>query len=285
MSETISPHPAISPLPYNSTPSASRPTGYMPIRLALLIFAAALALHASPVPVLQRQGALHGFLLLYDSNGKQIAAGEQYNIVHGREIHTRLVFRFYDGSLDDDTAVYRQGRVIHLIRDHHIQKGPSYPHPLDVTIDVPAGRVTWIADSGKAPQQKSQRLRLPNDLINGIFWLVTENFPPNAGQVENSYLVVGSKPRIVKMTFTPDGADNAKLGATARKADRFKIHIDLGELAGVVAPAVGQQPPDLQMWTSDGPAPVFLRMTGPLYEKGPAWTILFTAPAWPEEKP
>lgn len=256
----------------------------MQIRLVLLVIAVTLALHAEPVPVIQRQGAVHGFLALLDDSGKQIAIGEQYNIVQGNEIHARLVFRFYDGSLDDETAVFRQGRVIELIRDHHIQKGPSYPHPQDVTIDVPQGRVTWIEGIGKSPQQKSQHMHLPNDLINGMIGLVPENFPRDAKQFKASYLVVDSKPRIVKMAFTPDGSDEIRLGSTSRKADRFNVHIDLGGVAGVIAPAIGQQPPDFKVWVSDGPAPVFLRMTGNLYEKGPTWTILFAAPTWPEEK-
>ena len=38
-----------------------------------------------------------------------------------------------DGSLHDETAVYSQHREFRLLSDHLIQKGPSFPQPLDMT--------------------------------------------------------------------------------------------------------------------------------------------------------
>ena len=42
----------------------------------------------------------------------------------------RLVFRFKDGSLSDETAVYSQRGRFRLLTDHVVQKGPSFSKPL-----------------------------------------------------------------------------------------------------------------------------------------------------------
>jgi hypothetical protein len=41
----------------------------------------------------------------------------------------------------------------------------------------------------------------------------------------------------------------------------------------VIAPIVGKAPPDQHVWILTGPAPVFIRQQGPLYEGGPTWRM------------
>jgi hypothetical protein len=68
-----------------------------------------------------------------------------------------------------------------------------------------------------------------------------------------------------------------------RKAMRFRLKIDLGGIAGVVAPLIGKAPPEIHIWIIDGIAPAFVKEEGPLYEGGPVWTIQLTSPVWPNE--
>jgi hypothetical protein len=254
------------------------------IFIALTIVASCLA--AEQVPVIQRQGAIHGFLLLKDENGKEIAEGDEINQVHGNVVHARTIFQFRDGSVDDEETVYRQRSTFQLIRDHHIQRGPSFPKPADVTIDVAKDEVSWVDTSGKVNRTKSLHMKLPHDLANGMVPLLVENFPHGAAELKVSYLAVDSKPRIVQLTITPDGSDKVFLGGSARQADRFNVHTELGGIAGVVAPIIGKQPPDVGVWVVDGtgaPVPAFIKLVGPLYEDGPIWTVLLAAPTWPSE--
>lgn len=253
--------------------------------LFLALTIAASCLRAEQVPVIHRQGAVHGFLLLKDENGKEIAVGDQTNQVHGDVIHARTIFHFRDGSLDDEETIYRQRSTFELIFDHHIQKGPAFTKPSDVTIDVRKGLVSWI-DSGKDNQPKSQHMQFPHDLANGIIPLLVQDYPHGAPDLKVSYLGVDSKPRLVTLDIKPDGADKVFLGWSERHADRFNVHFDLGGIAGIVAPIVGKQPPDIGVWTlagADAPVPVFVKLVGPLYENGPTWTVLFSAPTWSTE--
>jgi hypothetical protein len=247
---------------------------------------AASFLDAEQVPDVYRQGAVHGFLLLKDEHGKDIAVGDETNEIHDNVVHARTIFQFRDGSVDDEETVYHQGSVFQLIRDHHIQKGPSFPKPTDVTIDVPKGEVTWFDSSGKDKQPKRQHMHLPRDLANGMLPLLIENFPHDASDLKVSYLAVDSKPRLIQLTIKPDGSDKVVLGWSGREADRFNVHFELGGIAGAVAPLVGKQPPDIGIWTVDGtagPVPVFVKLVGPLYESGPVWTVLLAAPTWPTQ--
>jgi hypothetical protein len=243
--------------------------------------ATALSMLAAPIPAKQKQGALHGFLLLEAQDGKVIAVGDQTSYVHGDTMHCRLVFHFRDGSIDDEVATFRQTSVFQLIEDHHVQKGPAFPKQLDATINVPKGLVTWRESSKGKEETKQQHMKLPPDLVNGMISLVVENFPANASEFDVSYLAVGSKPRVVKMAVRPDGEDKILVGGDEQHAKRFNIHIDLGGVAGVVAPAIGKQPPDLKIWTLGSEIPVFVKLMGPIYEDGPVWTMLLAAPHWP----
>ncbi|HEX3370892.1 MAG TPA: hypothetical protein VHS08_00155, partial [Candidatus Acidoferrales bacterium] len=57
--------------------------------------------------------------------------------------------------------------------------------------------------------------------------------------------------------------------------------VELGAIAGVVAPLIGKQPPDFHIWILESEAPVFLRSEGPMFAGGPIWRIEFIAPTWP----
>ena len=62
---------------------------------------------------------------------------------------------------------------------------------------------------------------------------------------------------------------------------RFVLKIELGGLAGIVAPMIGKAPPEIQIWIIGGIAPAFVRDEGPLYRGGPIWIIELTSPVWP----
>lgn len=242
-------------------------------------------LPAEQVRVVQTQGDVHGLLLLKDENGKVIADGDQIYRAHGSTVFSRTIFTFRDGSVDDEETTFHQGSTLRLIRDHHIQKGPSFPKPIDLTIDVPKDEVSWTDLSKKDNQPNRKHMKLPADLANGMIPLVVENYPRKAAGVTVSYLAVDSKPRIVKLTIKPDGSDKVFVGPDPRQAERFDMHVEIGGVAGVVAPLVGKQPPDTKVWLLGNEVPLFVRLEGPLYPQGPVWTVLLTAPTWPAESP
>jgi hypothetical protein len=63
------------------------------------------------------------------------------------------------------------------------------------------------------------------------------------------------------------------LGGTPRKATDYAVHVELGGVAGVVAPLVGKEPVDYHVLILSGADPAFIREEGQLYEGGPVWRI------------
>jgi hypothetical protein len=250
---------------------------------AVLAFFALLAgVRAEPIPAAYKQGSLHGFLLLKSQDGKIIAEGDQIDTVRGDEVRSELIFRFRDGSIDDETAYFRQGTTFTLVRDHHVQKGPSFPQPLDLSIDIARGEVTWRTTKDGKTDQQSKHMDLPADLANGMVALAIENFPAGTAELKVPYLAADPNPRVVQFSIKRGVEDRVEVGGVSRQAAQFDVHIEIGGVAGAVAPIVGKQPADLSFWTTEGAVPVVIKTEGALYPKGPIWTAVFTSPLWPQ---
>jgi len=236
---------------------------------------------ADQVTALHTQGELHGFLVLRDMNGDAIADGDLAQVTRGDRVTTRLVFRFKDGSINEETTVFTQRGTFRLVSDHLVQKGPSFKHPMDLSVNGLTGQVTVRStdDDGKA-KVVNQRLKLPPDVSNGFLFSVFQNIKSDTPKTTVSMVVATPKPRIVKLVIAPEGEDPFFVVGSERKATRYVVKIDIGGAAGVVAPLVGKQPPDTHVWLVEGEAPIVIKSEGPMYEGGPVWRTELTSPAW-----
>ncbi len=227
------------------------------------------------------EGTLHGFLALTTEQGQVLAAGDLIETVRGDRVTSHLTFHFKDGSLDDETAVYTQHGVFRLISDHHIQRGPYFPHPLDMMIDVAKG-VVVTRSPGKDGKDEiaTDRIKMPADLYNGLVIPVIKNISPDARETKVSMIVAAPKPRLVTLNMMPQAPGTFYLTGIPRKATVYEIKIELGGVAGIIAPVIGKQPPNIFIEIFRGELPAFLRETGPLFEGGEALTISLIGPTW-----
>jgi hypothetical protein len=249
------------------------------IRLILLFCSVTSSLWAEPVRVRYVQGSAHGFLVLKTLEGQTIATGEVLQTVHGAEVTSRLVFHFRDGSIDDDLTVFSQRNVFKLIRDHHIQKGPSFPKPMDVTIDTAAGLVTSRDRDGKATEH---HVDLPTDLANGLPPNLLLNILPSVAETKVSYLAFDDRPRLIHLSIKPTEQTPFTVAGMKRKATNYTIHVELGGVAGVIAPIIGKQPIDDHIWIESGNPPAFIAEEGQLYLGGPIWRMEQVSPSFPQ---
>jgi len=250
--------------------------------VALLGCAAQPTAHADPNTVHAPQGSIHGFLELRSDKGNVVASGDITQVVHGDQITSETLFRFKDGSIDDETTVFSQRRNFQLITDHHIQRGPSFPHPMDMLIDARSGQVT-VRSRGKDGKEevKSEHMDLPSDLANGLIPIAVENMLPATAEMTVSQIVLTPKPRLVKFVITRLGDNNTSVAGSTVKATHYEIKIVLGGIVGFIAPLIGKAPPNIQIWTIGGQATTFAREQGPLYADGPIMTIQLASPTWP----
>jgi hypothetical protein len=253
----------------------------------VLAFAALLwpgALPADLVTVRYQEGLLHGFLLLRSEAGAVLAVGDLTQIAKGDQVTSDLAFRFKDGSLYEETTVFSQRGRFQLLKYHLVQKGPAFKHPTETSLNASTGEFTVRHQEDDGQEKNiSERVQIPADVANGMLTTLLKNLPANAQQITFSMVIATPKPRTIKLAVTFQGEEPVLAGGSSRKARHYLVKVELGGVAGVVAPLVKKQPPDSHVWILAGGFPVFVRSVGSLYEDGPIWTIEQTSPAWPEK--
>jgi hypothetical protein len=250
--------------------------------MAVLLCALRLSAAADPVAARHLQGTIHGYLMLVSEDGHVVAAGDLLQVVRGDRVTAHMVFHFKDKSIDDETTVYSQRGNFQLISYHHIQSGPFFPEATDLSIDVHSGQVTTKSTGKDGKEEvKTEQMKLPADLYNGMISAITENLRPNETERDVAMIVSTPKPRLVKLQIFPKGEEPFSLAGFERKASRYEIKIVLGGAAGIVAPLIGKQPPDIQIWIEGGQIPGFVGEKGPICRDGPVLSILQTAPVLP----
>jgi hypothetical protein len=231
-------------------------------------------LSAETVAVRHTEGLLHGFLVLRTMEGQKLADGDTTQVAHGAQVTSRLTFRFKDGSLFDETTIFSQRGAFRLVRDHLIQKGPSFKRSLDSVVDGTTGQVTvhYTDDKGKE-QVVTEQLALEPDVANGLLPMLLNDIQPTVARTAMSMVATTPKPRLVKLVITPQGEEPFSIGSLQFKATHYVVKVDIGGVAGVVAPLVGKQPPDTHIWMLGGVAPAFIKSEGPLEDGGAIWRI------------
>ncbi len=255
--------------------------------LVLLAFITLLQLKpvfADTIPVRQTDGPVHGFLLLRTLDGKAIGEGDFIETVKAATVKTQMILRFHDGSYYEETTEFTQHGQFRLLSNHLTQKGPSFKQTMDRSINASTGQVIvrYADDKGKE-KMESQRLDLPSDLSNGMFFTLMKNIDPARTETTVTVLAGAPKPRLVKVTITPEGKATFLIGQSKREATAYDLKPKIEGAAGVIAPLVGKQPADTHIWVLGGNASVALKSEGSLEPEGPIWRIESTSPVWPSD--
>jgi hypothetical protein len=241
---------------------------------------------ADQVSVRYTEGLLHGFLALRTLQGKTLAVGDLTQTAEGDRVTSKLAFKFRDGSVDEETTVFSQRDKFQVIEYHLLQKGPSFKRQLETSINATSGQVTvHYTEEGGQEKVLNERLELGPDFANGMVPTLVKNILASSSPATVSMVVTTPKPKLVKVAIVRQGEEPFSIGGLNRKATHFVAKVELGPVAGVVAPLVGKEPPDFQLWISSGDAPVFLRSEGQLFEGGPIWRIEQITAAWPRKLP
>ncbi len=249
--------------------------------ILLLVALVPCTLAAETVPVRHPEGIVHGFLALRTLTGETLADGDLIQTSKNGQVTSRLVFRFRDGSLHDETAVFTQNGTFRLVRDHLIQKGPSFPVPVEVTVDGSNGRVQGRYKDKKGVEKLiDEKIDLEPGLCNGLVFTLLKNISPTTPSTELPMIAAGPKPRLVHLAVTPIGEDSFSIGQSARKATHYLVKVKIGGVAGVIAPLIGKQPADTHVWVMQGDAPAFVKSEGPLAADGPIWRIELVSPVF-----
>jgi hypothetical protein len=250
--------------------------------MAILLWGLQFSAPAESVAAHHLEGTIHGDRMLMTEDGHVAAVGDLLQVVHGDRVTAHMVFHFKDKSIDDETTVFSQRGNFQLLSYHQIQKGPFFPHPIDLSIDARSGDVV-VKSTGKDGKEEvsTEHMNLPPDLCNGMLVTIAKNLRVDESEQDVSMVVATPKPRLVKLAISPKGEEPFSLAGFERKALHYEIKIELGGAAGVVAPLIGKQPPNIQVWIEGGQIPGFVGEEGPICQDGLIVSILQTAPASP----
>ena len=105
-----------------------------------------------------------------DHGGVVIASGDMLQSGRNGEVQSRMVFRFKDGSLFEETVVFTQKRVFALQSYRLVQKGPMFKEETEISLERPSGRYRVKTRKHKGGEEKvlEGTLDLPQDVYNGM---------------------------------------------------------------------------------------------------------------------
>jgi hypothetical protein len=235
---------------------------------------------AEPVRVRYIEGVTLGFLVLEDTSGKALAYGELNQVVSGKDevVTDDLRFQFKDGSSYQEVTKFTQKDEFRLVSDHTVQKGPAFKQNSDILIEAATGAVTIKTLKDGKEQVESKHLTLPEDVCNGLLLTLVKNLDPATAETTVTMVAPSTNPRLLKLSIVPGAGTTMGVGLVKHKAEHYIVKFKIGGVAGVVAPLIGKQPPDLHIWIVKSEVPTFVQSEGPLYEGGPVWRIRLTAP-------
>jgi hypothetical protein len=153
-----------------------------------------------------------------------------------------------------------------------------------MTIDTASGQVNvHYTNADGEDKREAEHMDLPPDLANGMMIILLKNLGASAPATV-SFVAATPKPRLVKLAISSAGTDAFAVAGTTRRATHFVVKVEIGGLAGVVAPLIGKQPPDSHVWILGGEAPAFVRSRAALYLGGPALHTELASPSWPRNR-
>lgn len=245
-------------------------------------------LNSEQVPVHHIEGVTFGFLVLRNLDGEPIAYGQLQQVVKQKgELKDNeekellvgdLQFHFKDGSFYEEITKFTQHGKFRLVSDEVEQKGPSFKQSSKSWIDARTGMITVRTIEKGKEKTTTKHLDLPDDVANGLLFILLKNVNPSAPQTTVSYVAAFPKPRIVKWIISPGPEKTITFGFVSLKAQHYIVKTKIGGAAGIIAPLMGKLPPDLHVWLVKSEAPTFVEYEGPISEDSPVWRIEMTAP-------
>jgi len=235
--------------------------------------------HGSPVEVRYPEGVSQGFVTVSSLDGKRLGEGELSQLATGVDrIVSRLSLRLKDGSLHDETVVFTQKRQFQLVSYKLVQHGPSFPEPVEVSLDMETGMYTLRRHApGDDRKVVSGHLDLPSDTYNGMTVTLLKNLSQNAS-ITVHMLNFLPEPKLYAVDLIPIEKESLQAGGVSRDAVHYVLKPQLGWFVQKLASLLGKLPPEYDFWLLKGKVPAFVRFEGPLYTDGPVWRVEQTSP-------
>ena len=246
---------------------------------------------AAPVAVRFPEGVTHGFLLVRSLAGEILGQGEMTQVVkEGDLVESQLVFRFKDGSLHDEKVAFSQQRVFTMISYRLVQRGPSFPDQIDISVDRGTAEYTVRSQAGEDGKEEvlTGQVDLPKDVYNGMLITVSKNLQKGADETV-SVLAFTPSAQVIKVQLRAMDEQPVQIGDLSSKATQYVFKPQIGMIRELFGKAIGKLPAQFHYdcWIMVDEVPSFVQFEGPLQLMGPIVRIELVSPrlpAKPEDK-
>jgi hypothetical protein len=247
--------------------------------MAVLVYSSA---DAAPVAVRFSEGVAHGYFLVRSLSGETIGQGELTQVLKEENlVESHVVIHFKDGSLYDEKLAFSQQRVFTMIRYHLVQRGPSFPDQIDVSIDRGTAEYKVRSQGGKDGKEKvlTGHLDLPDDVYNGMFVVVLKNLLKEANATV-SFLAFTPSPQIIQLKLRFIGEQTVHIADLLTKAKHYVFEPQIGKIRKFFGKFFGKLPADFHYdcWILTDQVPSFVQFEGPLQLMGPVVRIELVSP-------
>ena len=237
---------------------------------------------AAPVAVRFPEGVTHAYLLVRSLVGEPIGQGELTQVVkEGGLVESQMVFRFKDGSLHDEKVAFSQQRVFTLIRYHLVQRGPSFPDQIDVSIDRGTAQYTVRSKAGEDGKEEmlTGEFDLPKDAYNGMLITVSKNLQKGIDETV-SVLAFTPAPQVFKLQLLAMDDQPVQIGDLSSKATQYVFKPQIGMIQEFFGKVTGKLPAHFHYdcWILVDEVPAFVQFEGPLQLMGQILRIELVSP-------
>src|SRR5207249_4317915 len=201
---------------------------------------------AAPVAVRFLEGVAHGYFIVRSLAGETIGQGELTQVLKDENlVESHVVIHFKNGSLYDEKVAFSQRRVFTMIRYHLIQRGPSFPDQIDVSIDRGTAEYKVRSLAGKDGKEKllTGHFDLPNDVYNGMFVVMLKNLFKEANATVN-FLAFTPSPQLIPLQLRFIGEQTVHIAELASKAKHYVFKPQIGKIRQFFGKLTGQLPAD-----------------------------------------
>ena len=256
--------------------------------IAVLMYSPA---NAASVPVRFPEGVAHGYFLVRSLVGETMGQGELIQVVKKDGlVESHVVIHFKDGSLHDEKVAFSQQRFFTMVRYHLVQRGPSFPDQIDVSIDRSTAEYMVRSQAEKDGREEvlTGHFDLPNDVYNGMFVMVLKNLLKEANATVN-FLAFTPSPQTIQLQLRFIGERTVHIGDLSTKAKQYVFKPQIGKLRRFFGKLFGNLPADFHYdcWILVDDVPGFVQFEGPLQLMGPIVRIELVSPRLspqPEDK-
>jgi hypothetical protein len=238
--------------------------------------------YAAPVEVRFPEGMTHGFLLVRSLAGEILGRGEMTQVLkEGDLVENQLMFRFKDGSLHDERVAFSQQRVFTMISYRLVQRGPSFPDQIDVSVDRGTAAYTVRSQAGEDGKEEvlTGQVDLPKDVYNGMLIIMSKNLQRGADDTV-SVLAFTPTPQVIKVQLRAIEEQPVQIGEVSSKAMQYIFTPQIGMIKEFFGKAIGKLPAEFHYtcWIMTDNIPSFVQFEGPLQLMGQIMRIELVSP-------